>query len=167
MGKPNVRRIPSDGCGVADETGGATYYPHEGEWVDVIPGMEVRMLAVLQKFNGLADAYAAIEGDSDADEKAIALSRDAIETALPALRDRVVGWSWTDDLGRPLPQPLEDPDVFLRLKGPEVGWLVAAVQGRIGGDLPNAGSGTPTTSSATAQPQTRRQPATGRNRTRQ
>jgi hypothetical protein len=66
----------------------------------------------------------------------------------------VLRWNWTDDAGRPYPQPEGDPEVFRRLRPEELMYLSKAVRGETPGEQKNGLSGTPTTSSATASPET-------------
>lgn len=164
MAKPAVRRVSSDDCAVASND--EVCYPHEGEWIECIPGMEVRVLKVLQRFGALSGEYAALEGDADAAVKTLTITDAAINSAIPVLRDRITGWNWTDDRGRPLPLPDDDPEVFGRLRGEEIAYLISAVQGSTGAESKNAGSGTPTISSATALRATAgKTPTTARSRT--
>lgn len=122
-----VRRVPSDDCELT--VGGVDYYPHQGEWIEVVPRMTVGEIRLFRSLNALKPKLEALEGDEGADEAQIALMDDSFTEVLDVLRSRVLAWNWTDDAGDPYPQPREDPDVFERLSIQEMYYLTAAMQG--------------------------------------
>jgi hypothetical protein len=121
--KPPLRRVyATDFEVVAD---GITYRPHASEWVDFTQNLSVGELIAALSVNDL----------DLSDEASV---RQAFSAAMAQLTARVAGWNWTDQVGRPLPQP---PEGLERLDTAEIQWLQAAAIGKRGtsGD-PNAGS---------------------------
>jgi hypothetical protein len=148
MAKPGFRRVPSDDCKVED--GGELFYPHEGEWIECTRGLQVREMASLQEMQSMLTELDTVKGEPDEWQRVPEIMTRHYDRLIPILRDRVVRWNWTDDAGRPYPQPMDDPDVFRRLKPEELWYLSAAIRGETPGEQKNGGSGTPITSSATA-----------------
>ena len=163
MAKPPPRRIPSDDFVI--ESDGAEYRPHQGEWVDVLPGYTVADMQDTARFQKLMDDRTAIGADepealSDWMERA-----DVVLASLARGIDaRLVAWSWTDARGRALPAP--SPEVVASLTWDELGYLLRVVRGQGEQDRPNASAPSPITSSATARPRSLSESGGGRNHTR-
>ena len=150
--KPPAQRVPSDDCETT--VAGVDYYPHAGEWIEIIPRLSVGEIRLFRSLNALKPKLDAIEGDDGADADGIALMDDSFQEVLAVLRHRVLAWNWTDDAGDPYPQPRDEPGVFEQLSIQEMYYLTAAMQGG-GPDQKNGtGKNSRTTSSASAPPRT-------------
>jgi hypothetical protein len=125
MSKPAPRRIPSDDCEL--EVDGATFHPHAGEWVEILPVRLVGDARLLVKIIAVAGDLAALNGDSAAITARMA---EHFDEGVAFVRPRLVAWSWSDLQGDPLPQPKADPAVLHQLTGEELWYLVAVIQGR-------------------------------------
>ena len=126
--KPTPIRVSSDDCTVAVTEGGPELALHGGEWVEVILGGTVGNLRAtrgLMELRGKLDSLD--EGNDDTALRKAVLADDAYSGMLDLVKARVTAWSWTDDRGFPLPQPLHDPDVFLRLREEEVFYLALVI----------------------------------------
>lgn len=153
MAKPPARRVPSDDYVVTVD--GQDYAPHAGEWIDIIPGYTVGDMLDASRFQKLLDDRGSI-GDDEPEAMAEWLTRaDRVLVDLAASIDRrLVGWSWTDARGRPLPTPTAD--VIASLTWAELNYLLRAVRGQVAeADRKNAGRPSRTTSSATASRRSR------------
>lgn len=128
MGKPQPVRVPSDECVV--EIGGIEYHPHEGEWVELVPGLRAADHILNIELSTVRSDLKAVEGDSgrDAIVRQNALLRRYYEGAGELLARRVRAWSWTDDGGQPLPQPDGTAGPFLALRPDELGYLIAVAR---------------------------------------
>ena len=126
MAKPKPTQVPSDDCVVLD--GDERLNPHEGEWVLAYCGYRAGDARMMRGLQELKAKMAAIEGDDDAGQQQMILTSDAFGEVIIALQDRIVAWNWTDDRGRPYPQPEEDPNVFHRLRIDEAIYLGMVVQ---------------------------------------
>lgn len=128
MGKPQAVRVPSDECVVL--VGGTEYHPHEGEWVELVPGLRAADYILSIELSTVRSDLKAAEGDSgrEAIERQNALLRRYYESASELLARRVRAWSWTDDYGQPLPQPDGTPAPFLALRPDELGYLIAVAR---------------------------------------
>lgn len=146
--KPIPKRVPSDDCIVT--VAGEEYTPHEGEWIEVIPIVEVRELQILRYWDELRVKLESAEGEEDEETRQLILMDDAFRESLPWLASRIVSWSWTDLRGRELPQPAEDESVLARLSLEEVMYLVAATRGETPGEQKNGSRPSPTSSLDTA-----------------
>src|SRR5262245_28142944 len=91
------------------ESGGQTYHPHEGEWVEILP---VKSFARWLNYQRLREA-----GD-----------RESFDRLLAQLASAITAWDWTDLGGDPLPQPYKHPEVLADLDNRELLWLINAVQ---------------------------------------
>lgn len=121
MSKPTAVRMASDDCEVT--TNGETYHPHEGEWIEVMPGGTVEDQRLQSELTRAKDDLAACEGDEDETEKVIAFL-DKVNAGLCArAAEYLLAWSWTDDRGRPLPQPDGTPEIFYALRQEEVVYI--------------------------------------------
>jgi hypothetical protein len=125
VSKPTAVRIPSDDCTVT--VAGKEYHVHEGEWIEIMPGGRVGEFEVLDTFFGIEAAMAAVKGDPDESRQGFHILNDALKIAVPVLRDRILAWTWTDDAGRPLPQPCEGDPAFRLLQFEELSYLVATL----------------------------------------
>ena len=143
--KPPLDPIPSDDCEIT--INGKTYTPHEGEWVKAIPGMQLGDFKISHKLGELQPQLAAIEGDEDEGAKRIALADDSFNDVVESLKDRIVEWNWTNDLGSPYPQPPDDPEVFRRLRPEESYYLISVMRGETTDAEKNGSKPSPTTSS--------------------
>lgn len=152
--KPVARRVPSDDCEVTD--GAAVYRPHEGESVEVRAGIRVGELRRYRVLAELDVQILSVQGEDQAHVKQLQLMEGGMAEACAILADRIVGWDWTDDHGRPLPQPADDPTVFERLDLDEIRYLIAVARGESPGERKNGSRPSPTTSSGTPSRRTRR-----------
>lgn len=164
MGKPRPRRVASDRCPVLVD--GQLYYPHEGEWVELLAGVTVGQLGLLRQVQELPARLSQADGDADEAAQVVALMEAALSEASAFLAPRVLAWSWTDDLGRPLPQPDGTPGPLRALRAEELYWLLDGAQGETADDAGKGGSVSPTTCSATAPAPSRSGSSTARSRPR-
>ncbi len=157
MSKPQAKRIPSDDCivfagrtyspdGTIKEPGEACA-PHEGEWVDMFTESSVGELKAVRRLRELGTQLEAAKGEADEQSKAIRLSDDAFTELCQALAPRIKTWSWTDDAGRPMPQPDGTAASLQPLKAQELMWLLSAAQGEVPSERKNDLSVSPITSS--------------------
>jgi hypothetical protein len=102
--------------------------PHEGEWVEMFATSSVGELRAIRRLRELGSQLAAVKGDKDEESESLQLSDDAFEDLVQALAPRVVAWNWTDNAGRPMPQP-DSPTVLRMLQPEELMWLLGAAQG--------------------------------------
>lgn len=126
MSKPEAVRY--DSGDLETESDGKSYRPHEGEWAEVYPGFLVGEVDLFLHLRELGEKLEALKGQPEALQRQMALSSDAYRRAIAVLADRIAGWSWTDNRGRALPQPGDDPEVFRRLAIDEIWYLVRLVQ---------------------------------------
>ena len=133
MSKPKARRVPSDDCVVT--VGTEESHPHEGEWVEVIPGFPVGALKAQRGLSELSVKLAAVNDNESA--KRLAIVDDTYQQVIAALAERIVNWNWTSDLGTPLPNPKEKPEVLQQLRVEEMYYLAAVVRGAGPGDQKN------------------------------
>ena len=155
------RRVAADDCAVhvgrrydgqtiIDH--GETYYPHAGEWVEVLPVGTVQAMLAWNRLQ----VPALGESATPAEYQAYLRELDAALAAICAqLATVVVAWSWTDLVGQPLPQPYGRPDVLLQLELEELTWLKAAASGETGGERKNGSGPSPATTPARARRQKR------------
>jgi len=137
MAKPQPIRIPSDNCIVTID--GVEYRPHENEWVEVLPGLKVGHQKLIAEMNALRAEFETLEDDAEQDdESGLAARRRINELAaqyndkmIDFLRQRLVAWNWTDELGRPLPELDGTERPFELLSAEELGWLLAACRGDV------------------------------------
>jgi hypothetical protein len=153
MSKPPTRPVPSDDYVLTVD--GVEYHPHEGEQVEFIGSTTVGEMQAFNRFRRLSVSIDAVKGEADEAQKINELMDPAFEQLCELLARRLVRWSWTDDAGRPLPQP-DAPEVLKALCAEEVYYLLIAAQGESAGERKNGSSVSPTTSSATAPPPTTR-----------
>jgi len=144
VSKPQPKRLPSDDCKVIQ--GGETYYPHEGEWVEVLPGVTVDGVRQLHTLHELAPKLLAAQGEADEQARILALMDGAFSEVARFLAPRLTAWNWTDDLGRPLPLPDGTPGPLGCLRQEELFWLISAAQGETPGKGASASKPSPTTS---------------------
>ena len=124
--------VPSDDCPVAVgrkydadwsvKVEGETIYPHENEWVKVIP------VAAISSFLSIADMMKEADGRT-MDPAMMTRLQPAFHQLCDQLARRVIEWNWTDWDGEPMDQPHKRPDVIAQLTEDEVLWLLTAVQG--------------------------------------
>lgn len=150
MSKAPTVRIPSDGC-VIVAPGIEPYYPHVGEWVDVVLVGSVGELQAIARLRELAPALAAAQGEPDEMARTLALLDPHFEEVLGYLAGRVMAWSWTDNFSRPLPQPDGTPGPLRLLTANELYWLLFASQADDAGTRKKGSRPSPITSSATAR----------------
>src|SRR3990167_390701 len=128
MAKPVARRISSDDCVVT--SGGDEYRPHEGEWVEMIPGITLGELHALRQLREMGIKLAAAGGGDDEEAgKAVAVMDDAFSDTIRYLSRRIVSWNWTDDTGMAYEQPQDDPMVIRSLRPEELRYLVMPAEG--------------------------------------
>jgi hypothetical protein len=151
MAKPAPRRIPSDDCAVVVD--GTTYYPHEDEWVEFVGTLTVGDLMALAQLERFGVELQAAEGDADQGIQTVRIMDRYFRQVCDGLARRVTAWSWTDDLGRPLPDPAGDPEAFAALRPAELTYLIGLARGEGAPDRAarkNGSRPSPITSSATA-----------------
>lgn len=154
MAKPTVRVVPSDDCIVT--IGGEDFALHEKEWVRVMPGYPIALFKAVRGIQGLKVKIDALEGDDAAKAvETVVLMDSSFDDIVALLRDRILGWNWTDDAGVPYPQPKEHPEVFERLQAFEILYLVGVLQGEAPAERKNGSRPSPTTSSATPRRRSR------------
>ena len=162
MAKPLPKRVPSDDCAVLID--GAVYYPHEGEYVDVMPGMSVGELQSIEHLRRLGVEIQALEGEPDAQSRLLALLDPHYEELYRLLAARLVAWNWTDDRGRAIGPP-DDVANLRTLRPEELYYLLFAAQGETPGARKNGWRPSQTISSAIASMATAEQnPTEGHNR---
>lgn len=147
MAKPLPSHLDSSECAV--NVDGATYYPHEGEWVELYRIASVGELRTLEKLRRLGVDMAAAEGEPDQQERQMMLINRHFAEVCGFLSQRVVAWNWTDLSGEPLPMPHGNPEALARLTADELMWLVTASQGETPGERKNASAPSASGSSAT------------------
>lgn len=145
MAKPPIRQVPSDDCVV--EVDGKEYHVHEGEWIKVISSFAVGSLHVMRRITELQSQMDALEDDEEIQK--VILTDDTMNELIDVLKARVVEWNWTDDLGNPLPQPLNNAFAFHSLRLEELMYLGLVVRGESPAEQGNGSAPSPTTSSAT------------------
>jgi len=127
MAKIKPERVPSDDCTVTVD--GVEYAIHEGEWVEFMPGLTAGEIEMMKQARIIATRFAAIEGDADAEDTQLDIVGDRIDEAWAFITDRITGWNWTDNDGKPYPQIKDDPDVFKSLHLQEIYYLVSIGMG--------------------------------------
>lgn len=148
---PPTKRIACDECPVIVDN--VTYFPHEGQWVDVIPVGSMREQLVLGDFSRLSVEAAAAEDDPQLQRELNLRLSQVNNAVLQVLADRVIDWNWTDAYGRALPKPDGTAQGIDRITQSEMWWLLTTI--RTGGASATVGkgeSGTPTTSSDSSPP---------------
>ena len=155
MAKPRARRIPSDACPL--RVGDETYYPHEGEWVELFPIVTVGDRLVFTNLQALGVRLQQAEGDEDEMLVQLAGVSESYGHIKGVLVKNIVAWNWTGLDSELLPLPKADPTVLDTLSDDEMQWLMGCVFGReeeIASDRKNGSRPLPTTSSATARRRT-------------
>lgn len=141
--KPQARQVPSDDCVVTIDS--VDYALHEGESVTVVPGFSVGDIQLMRRFAELQPQLDAAANPSEQ----IGITADTCNEIIEALSKRLLAWSWTDDAGRLLPQPLGNPMAFAPLRVEELMYLALIVRGEAPGERKNGSRPSPTSSSAT------------------
>ena len=123
-------RVPADGCAVhigrviregAILDPGQDFYPHTGEWVELVPVNSIREFIAMGDVSGGSSVKA---GDE------VRAMGEAFTRLCQEIARRVVRWNWTDPHdGTPLPQPYKRPDVIESLLDDEVIWLLSVTKG--------------------------------------
>lgn len=149
MAKPQLVKVPADDCVV--EIGGIEHTPHEGEWVEVIPGQTVGEISTLRRVHNLNVRLAEVKGEEDEGYRRLVIEDDAFQEMLDVVRVRLVNWNWTDDVGTPLLNPRSHPEVLQNLRVEEVVWLFWAVKQETPSAEKNASRPLPTSSSGSAR----------------
>lgn len=127
MAKPTPETIPSDDFELLEN--GETLKLHEGESVKVLRRRTVAELKAGYRLYRLGVELAALEGEPDGDERALARLDESRSDMLGALRGRIIAWTWTDDLGKPHPQPDGTDGPLLGLRIQELWYLIGLVNG--------------------------------------
>ncbi len=135
MAKPAPRRVQSDDCELTVD--GATYRPHEGEWIEVRGGRTVAESEAIHDMHRVMVDLDAASGEPDEAQRVSAIMHHYYERMIGLLADRLLAWSWTDDDGEPLPQPHHNPSVFYRLTDTEAYYLLSAIRGETPGERKN------------------------------
>lgn len=144
MAKPQPIRIPSDDCAVT--IGGEKYHPHEGEWVEMIPGLTVGALHGMRVLQEMVPQLQAAEGEPGEQARVVALMDTGYAEICSFLAARLFGWNWTDLSGRPLPAPDGTPSALQALSAEEVNWLLQAAGGETPAAQKKGSKRSPTTS---------------------
>ena len=166
MGKPLAIRVASDDCAVT--SAGEVYYPHEGEWIELFPGVSPAFIREIDRFRRMAVDLDAAEGEADEADRSIEATSAGLVNLCTALAAQIVAWNWTDNRNRELPQPADAPEVLMALDSQEVLYLVTAVRGDNLATRKNGSRPLATTSSATGSaPTVAKRSAGGRSRTKQ
>lgn len=119
-------RIPSDGCEVT--INGEAIYPHEGQWVEMLPVRKVSDLQAIDRMMAFGDKLAIARDDSM--RELVALLSEEYGHFCELLSRRVLAWDWTDMVtGEPLPQPFGCPEVLAELSEAELLYLTALLRG--------------------------------------
>jgi len=140
--KPQAKTVPSDDCVVTIDS--VDYPLHEGESVTVVPGFSVGDIQLMRQLAELQPKVDAAEGGIEK----VGITDDVIAGTVTALSRRVLAWTWTDDAGRLLPQPLGNPAAFATLRIEELMYLALIVRGESPGERKNGSRPSPTSSSA-------------------
>lgn len=165
MSKPGARRYHTDDFAVVVD--GVTYHPHEGEWVDIVGKPTVGEFRAYAGLARVGVEIQAVAGEPDEAMRTTGLMDKHFGAICESLARRVVDWSWTDDMGNPLPAPAGNPAAFETLTDDELAYLMKVSQGETDAQRGNASRPSPTTSSATPSTGTAgARPTTGRSHTR-
>ncbi len=124
--KPQPKRIASDDCAV--EVDGATYYPHQGEWVEVRPIMQVKDVRLNVRLQQMGVELEALKGEPDELLRKAQLNAEATEAMVGFVAPRLVRWNWTDMDGQPMAQP--SAEALGELSPEEMRWLYLRVSGQ-------------------------------------
>lgn len=127
MAKPTPVRIPADLCGV--RVGEETFFPHEGEWVELITHETVGELRARVELGRLGPELDGVRGEPDENRRMNEIWDQHHSTICRFLARRVLAWNWTDDGGAPLHPPRNgdgEPDGLLELRAAELYWLMNA-----------------------------------------
>ena len=157
MPKPQPVRYEMDACEIPDGRGGAVC-PHEGEWIESMPGIkqgEMRALRKLQEYGPALAALQAPDGEeAGADDvgEILAITDQALSGLIGLLAKRITAWNLTDDFGDPLPLPHGNTEAFEDLRAEQLLYMISVVR-----ELPeelegNDGSPMQTSSSDSEQP---------------
>lgn len=122
MSKIPPRRVSADSLVI--KSGGESYRPHEGEYVEVAGGPSwsfMRDAAELTRLENTPFNQMTAE-----ESRGLVAIIDRIVTFLAS---RIVGWDWTDNQGQPLPAPTAE--VLGELEQVEVQWLVQVLIGGV------------------------------------
>ena len=141
--KPQARQVPSDDCVVTID--GVDYALHEGESVTLVSGFSVGDIQLMKRFSSLQPQ---LDAAADSSEQ-IGITADTCNEIIDALSKRLLAWTWTDDAGRSLPQPLGNPAAFTPLRIEELMYLALTVRGESPGERKNGSKPSRTSSSAT------------------
>lgn len=148
MSKPQPRRVPSDDCAVVID--GDTYYPHEGEWVELVGSTTVGDFMALANLERVSVELDAARGEPDEALQMLRAMDGYFSQVCDGLARRVTAWTWTDDQSQPLPNPKGNPDAFAALRPDELKYLIGLARGEQAADRKNASAPSRITSSATA-----------------
>ena len=99
---------------IVDE--GDAFHIHEGEWVKIVPYVSMKESMALVNIANLST-------DSGTD------SLKSLQDMCSALSERVFDWSWTDNIGQPMPKPYKNPEILMNLQNEELIWLVSVSMG--------------------------------------
>ena len=99
------------------------YHLHEGETVTIYPAITAADSKLTHDLMVAQTKLEAAKGDPDEWEQTITWVDQLNSTICEKLAKRVIAWTWTDEEGKPLPQPDRTPAPFLALEQPEVMYL--------------------------------------------
>lgn len=165
MTKPKVptKVIHSDTCTVTID--GTEYAIHEGEWVEIIPIIEVRETQAFSQLGQFQIELEAARDDATQGQIADIMNRH-YDVICEGIASKVVAWNWTNMLGVPLPQPDGSTELFKRLTADELYWLFAAIRRQEAPESrKNDSAATLTSSSDSVPAPTPMKSSSGRNRT--
>lgn len=122
MSKPGAERFPSDDFTVI--VNGATYHPHEGEWVELFPDQSVAEILSHNALTRLGAKLKTVQGDPDEQVQVATAISEHFDTVCHQLAARVMAWTWTDRRGNPLPQPDGTIGPIASLSSEEMAYLL-------------------------------------------
>jgi hypothetical protein len=111
-------RVSSDSYTIT--SGGETYRPHAGEWVDVKGGTRLRDMLTAVALGELAAGF-----DGAPTPAALAAFKGQLDDLAAAVHERITDWSWTDDAEKPYASPPWLTDIQ-GLDFNELMWLATA-----------------------------------------
>lgn len=127
MSKVPQRTIVCDDYEVVVD--GQVYHPHEGETITVLPGQTVAEMISAASLAALQPQLLAAQGEPDELQRLAPLAEEAMLTLADLIAPRLIAWTWTDMLGKPLPQPDGTRGPLVRLEAEELAYLITALKG--------------------------------------
>lgn len=164
MAKPKPTRVDSSDCRV--EMFGDPYCPHEGEWVEMVRGLATGALEHLDALSQLQTQGLTLQDEEGGNVRMAQMMKQTAVVMWDLLKDRLIAWNWTDDRGRPLPQPDGTVEPLKLLNFEELLWLFGVLQGETKVERKNGSAPSPIISGASpSQPTGAKSRTGGRGRT--